>query len=38
MDGLGIGRRIILNLTVMEVWGIWTGFTGLWVGEGVQLV
>jgi hypothetical protein len=38
MGGLGINRRIILNLTFIDVWGILSGILWLWVGDGVQLV
>jgi hypothetical protein len=37
-SGLGIDRRIILNLTFMEVWGTCITFVWLWVGQGVQLM
>ena len=38
MASLGIDRRIILNLTFMEVWGTCTIFVCLWFGEGVQFM
>ena len=38
MAGLDIGRRIMLNLKFMELWGTCTIFVWFWVGQDVQLM